>query len=70
MADRGAPPDSPGGAVKAAVREVSPEIAEFLNEVVAAFGRPQAVRVKVAGVVVYQYGQVDDERERDGWECQ
>lgn len=55
---------------KAAVREASPETAEWLNAIVAAFGRPQAVRVVVAGRVVWQYGQFDDERERAGWEWQ
>lgn len=55
---------------KAAVREASPQHAEFLNRVVAAFGRPQAVRVVVDGRVVWQYGQFDDERERAAWECQ
>lgn len=61
---------TPAVSPKNAVREASPAHAEFLNAIVAALGRPQAVRVTVAGVVVYQYGQFDDEREHTAWEGQ
>jgi hypothetical protein len=50
---------------KAAVRALCPDTAAWLNTMVGVFGRPQAVRVTtLEGVVVYEYGTFDDERER------
>lgn len=52
---------------KNAVRAASPETAEWLNRMTAAFGRPAAVRVVVDGRVIYAMGQFHDERESDTW---
>lgn len=45
---------------KAAVRNVCPQAADFLNQIVAVFGTPKAIEVRdKKNRVIYRYGRFD-----------
>jgi len=47
---------------KSKVREACPETAEWINQVVAVFGKPRAIEVRDPdGRVIYRAGRFDDD---------